>query len=228
MAKKHTHMKFGLFLLSCSIVWLVSGCKPRETEVPQTAVSTESRTNQEIRVKGSESKRSKKEDNSAQLFEFASQFRRPMNELSEATIRDETKRLRIAYLETTTVPQIVESTVVRSKQTHQLREFEQTLTPNIPVTPEALEQWQGPIVRVNEPLHILPRGTAIDPFAYFTFVQGAIPIRRSIIRSSIRTKRVIKPCRFQQLIQKGNVSVATVTFLLITRQSFKRKRKVNT
>lgn len=65
MAKKHTHMKFGLFLLSCSIVWLVSGCKPRETEVPQTAVSTESRTNQEIRVKGSESSDLKKEDNSA-------------------------------------------------------------------------------------------------------------------------------------------------------------------
>ncbi|OBS60819.1 hypothetical protein AX758_06595 [Enterococcus mundtii] len=213
MAKKHTHMKFGLFLLSCSIVWLVSGCKPRETEVPQTAVSTESRTNQEIRVKGSESSDLKKEDNSAQLFEFASQFRRPMNEFSEATIRDETKRLRIAYLETTTVPQIVESTVVRSKQTHQLREFEQTLTPNIPVTPEALEQWQGPIVRVNEPLHILPRGTAIDPFAYFTFVQGSDPNPQINYTLIDPNQTGYQTMQISAIDSKGNVSVATVTFL---------------
>ncbi len=207
-------MRFGLFIFSCSVVLLVSGCKPQQTEVPQTVRPASNKTKQAIKVKTPEESHLKKEENSSQLFEFASQFRKPLALPAEATIKDETNQLRIAYLEATTVPQSLENSVSRSNLTHRLAEDEQKVTlSEVVAIPESDNHWQSPYVHVNDPLQILPRGTAIDPFTYFTVVQGSDPVPVIHYTPVNPNESGYQVMQITATDSKGKVSVATVTFL---------------
>lgn len=44
-------MRFGLFIFSCSVVLLVTGCKPQQTEVSPTVGPASNKTKQAIKVK---------------------------------------------------------------------------------------------------------------------------------------------------------------------------------
>ncbi|WP_258080052.1 DUF5011 domain-containing protein [Enterococcus mundtii] len=214
MAKKKKHMRFGLFIFSCSVVLLVSGCKPQQTEVPQTVRPASNKTKQSIKVKTPEESHLKKEENSSQLFEFASQFRKPLALPTEAMIKDETNQLRIAYLEATTVPQSLENSVSRGNLMDRFAADEQKVTlPDVVAIPESDNQWQGPYVHVNDPLQILPRGTAIDPFAYFTIVQGSDPVPVIHYTPVDPNESGYQDMQITATDSKGKVSVATVTFL---------------
>lgn len=214
MTKKKKYMRFGLFIFSCSVVLLVSGCKPQQTEVPPTVGPASNKTKQAIKVKTPEESHLKKEENSSQLFEFASQFRKPLALPTEAMIKDETNQLRIAYLEATTVPQSLENSVSRGNLMYRFAEDEQKVTlPDVVAIPESDNQWQGPYVHVNDPLQILPRGTAIDPFAYFTIVQGSDPVPVIHYTPVNPNESGYQDMQITATDSKGKVSVATVTFL---------------
>ncbi|GEL81627.1 immunoglobulin-like domain-containing protein [Enterococcus mundtii] len=214
MTKRKKYMRFGLFIFSCSVVLLVTGCKSQQTEVSPTVGPASNKTKQAIKVKTPEESHLKKEENSSQLFEFASQFRKPLALPAEATIKDETNQLRIAYLEATTVPQSLENSVSRSNLTHRLAEDEQKVTlSEVVAIPESDNHWQSPYVHVNDPLQILPRGTAIDPFTYFTVVQGSDPVPVIHYTPVNPNESGYQVMQITATDSKGKVSVATVTFL---------------
>lgn len=207
-------MRFGLFIFSCSVVLFVSGCKTQQTEDPSTAGPTSSKMKQAISMETPEESYFKKENNSSHLFEFASQFRKPLDLPTEAMIKDETNQLRIAYLEATTVSQNRENTESRSNLTNRFEENEQKGTlSNISAIPESDNHWQGPYVHANAPLQILPRGTAIDPFTYFTVVQGSDPVPVIHYTPVDPNESGYQVMQITAIDSKGKVSVATVTFL---------------
>ncbi|AZP93597.1 Bacillolysin [Enterococcus mundtii 1A] len=206
-------MRFGLFIFSCSVVLFVSGCKTQQTEVPPTAGPASSRMKQ-VRVETTEESHLKKEENASQLFKFASQFRKPLALPAEATIKDETNQLRIAYLEATTVPQSLENPVSRSNLTHRHAEDEQkVILSEVVAIPKSDDHWQSPYVHANAPLQILPRGTVIDPFAYFTVVQGSDPVPVIHYTPVNPNESGYQVMQITAIDSKGKVSVATVTFL---------------
>lgn len=207
-------MRFGLFIFSCSVVLFVSGCKTQQTEVPPTAGLASSKMKQAIRVETPEESHFKKENNASHLFEFASQFRKTLDLPTEAMIKDETNQLRIAYLEATTVSQNRENTESRSNLTNRFEENEQKDTlSDISAIPESDNHWQGPYVHANDPLQILPRGTVIDPFAYFTIVQGSDPVPVIHYTPVNPNESGYQVMQITAIDSKGKVSVATVTFL---------------
>ncbi|WP_301358962.1 immunoglobulin-like domain-containing protein [Enterococcus spodopteracolus] len=213
MTKRKKYMRFGLFIFSCSVVLFVSGCKTQQTEVPPTAGPASSRMKQ-VRVETTEESHLKKEENASQLFKFASQFRKPLALPAEATIKDETNQLRIAYLEATTVPQSLENPVSRSNLTHRHAEDEQkVILSEVVVIPKSDDHWQSPYVHANAPLQILPRGTVIDPFAYFTVVQGSDPVPVIHYTPVNPNETGYQVMQITAIDSKGKVSVATVTFL---------------
>ncbi|MDK4210112.1 DUF5011 domain-containing protein [Enterococcus mundtii] len=213
MTKRKKYMRFGLFIFSCSVVLFVSGCKTQQTEVPPTAGPASSRMKQ-VRVETTEESHLKKEENASQLFKFASQFRKPLALPAEATIKDETNQLRIAYLEATTVPQSLENPVSRSNLTHRHAEDEQkVILSEVVAIPKSDDHWQSPYVHANAPLQILPRGTVIDPFAYFTVVQGSDPVPVIHYTPVNPNESGYQVMQITAIDSKGKVSVATVTFL---------------
>lgn len=213
MTKRKKYMRFGLFIFSCSVVLFVSGCKTQQTEVPPTAGPASSRMKQ-VRVETTEESHLKKEENASQLFKFASQFRKPLALPAEATIKDETNQLRIAYLEATTVPQSLENPVSRSNLTHRHAEDEQkVMLSEVVAIPKSDDHWQSPYVHANAPLQILPRGTVIDPFAYFTVVQGSDPVPVIHYTPVNPNESGYQVMQITAIDSKGKVSVATVTFL---------------